>query len=58
MVLCGDSYGRVSIWKLNDYLDNSVQQNVPEIEPNVSYSLSTAWKELRDLPCGIIDTLV
>ncbi|XP_046914879.2 WD repeat-containing protein Rbcn-3B isoform X2 [Dermatophagoides farinae] len=58
MVLCGDSYGRVSIWKLNDYLDNSVQQNVPEIEPNVSYSLSTAWKELRDLPCGIIDTLL
>lgn len=57
ILLRGDSFGRVSVWKIPELMDNNYDK-IHRFEPRSSYSLSNAWKDMEYSPCGIIDTLV
>lgn len=57
LLVRGDASGKVIIWKIPNSLVNQ-NEKLREFEPSSAYSLSKAWKEMKYLPCGIIDTLV
>ncbi|UXI18302.1 Charged multivesicular body protein 5 [Sarcoptes scabiei] len=57
LLVRGDASGKVIIWKIPNSLVNQ-NEKLREFEPSSAYSLSKAWKEMKYLPCGIIDTLL
>lgn len=59
IVLRGDSFGQISIWNVPEIdICNLGSDKVASFEPNSTFSLSNAWKDIKSSPCGIIDHLV
>ena len=60
-LLIRGSSDQVSIWLITDEIVNRVNKNVDKIityEPNLTHSLSDAWKSMNPTPAGIMDNLV